>query len=125
MPCKAKHPCRAPGCATLVENGEFCDDHTSYHIDKGERRPNAHQRGYGANWRRLRAAFLSRNPLCADPFGDHAQQVVPATDVDHIVAKRAGGTNEDGNLQALCHSCHSRKTRGEKKGDRPKKSQQR
>jgi len=32
--------------------------------------------------------------------------------VDHIVDKRAGGTDSLDNLQTLCVSCHSRKTRG-------------
>ncbi|WP_366141808.1 HNH endonuclease signature motif containing protein, partial [Propionivibrio sp.] len=34
----------------------------------------------------------------------------PATDVDHIVPIRRGGTNKHENLQPLCHACHSRKT---------------
>lgn len=33
-----------------------------------------------------------------------------ATDVDHVVPKRAGGPDAHSNLQSLCHSCHSRKT---------------
>ena len=33
-----------------------------------------------------------------------------ATDVDHIVPLTQGGGNEWTNLQALCKSCHSRKT---------------
>ena len=54
--------------------------------------------------------FLRRHPLCADPFGDHGGRLVPATDVDHILPKAAGGTNDEINLQALCHVCHSKKT---------------
>jgi len=53
---------------------------------------------------------LHRCPLCADPFGEHGDRVVAATEVDHIVPLRAGGTNDAENLQALCKSCHSRKT---------------
>lgn len=33
-----------------------------------------------------------------------------ATDVDHIIARRKGGTDDLQNLQSLCHACHSRKT---------------
>jgi 5-methylcytosine-specific restriction protein A len=56
--------------------------------------------------------FLRRHPLCADPFGVHAAQgrIVPAECVDHVVPLRHGGSNDESNLQALCASCHSRKT---------------
>ena len=37
-------------------------------------------------------------------------RIVPATDVDHIVARADGGTDDRSNLQPLCHACHSRKT---------------
>ena len=30
-----------------------------------------------------------------------------------VQRKRDGGTNDPSNLQSLCHSCHSRKTRAE------------
>ena len=37
-------------------------------------------------WRRLRELVLSRQALCADPFGVHIQsgRIEPATEVDHI-----------------------------------------
>jgi len=59
--------------------------------------------------------YLRRNPVCVDPFGSHANsgQVVAAHHVDHVVAKRQGGTDALDNLQALCHSCHSKKTASE------------
>ena len=55
---------------------------------------------------------MREEPLCADPFCLHANngEVVAVTEVDHIVPKREGGTDEESNLQALCKSCHSRKT---------------
>lgn len=61
--------------------------------------------------------FLRANPLCADPFGLHANsgEVVAATDVDHITARRFGGGDEWENLQSLCHECHSKKTANEKR----------
>jgi 5-methylcytosine-specific restriction enzyme A len=75
-------------------------------------RPSASGRGYNRRWRRLRLMVLARQPLCADPFGFHAadRRVEVATHVDHIVPKSRGGKDALDNLQALCASCHSRKT---------------
>ena len=56
---------------------------------------------------------LREEPLCRDPFALHGGEPVPATDVDHIKPKRLGGTDARGNLQSLCHECHSRKSAGE------------
>jgi 5-methylcytosine-specific restriction protein A len=36
--------------------------------------------------------------------------------VDHIVPKAHGGTDDSGNLQTLCRSCHSSKTATEDGG---------
>jgi len=57
-----------------------------------------------------RAAKLRKNPVCADPFREKCHEA--ATDVHHIVDHEG---NEKlfwdfGNLEALCHSCHSRIT---------------
>ncbi len=43
-----------------------------------------------ARWRKLRRYVLSREPLCRDPFGEHAEwsEVVSATEVDHVVPRR-------------------------------------
>ncbi len=73
-----------------------------------------------ARWRKLRRYVLSREPLCRDPFGEHAEwrEVVSATEVDHIVPRRARPERELSleNLQALCGRCHGRKTKGESRG---------
>ena len=61
------------------------------------------------DWLKLRAAMLRREPVC------RACRRAPATDVDHITPIRAGGSmTHPGNLQCLCHECHSRKTLSER-----------
>src|SRR5512139_1258783 len=107
MPQRARRPCAAPGCAELVQSGAYCTTHQPASHDE---RPTANERGYGADWQRLRLAHLRREPLCRDPFHVHPEQLLPATDVDHIVPKSKGGTDVESNLQSLCHACHSRKT---------------
>ena len=68
-------------------------------------------RGYGARWRKLRVMILAREPYCqAEGCNEWA------TEVDHIVPTTAGGTDRVDNLQALCKSCHSRKTSTEDGG---------
>ena len=76
------------------------------------RRESAAARGCGRRWERLTRMFRRRNPLCTDPFGIHAADgvVVPSEQVDHIVPRSAGGTDDWSNMQALSTSCHSRKT---------------
>jgi len=62
---------------------------------------------YDRRWRKCRRAFLHRNPACSADGCDH-----PASEVDHITPITEGGSVLDfANLQALCKSCHSKKTR--------------
>ena len=57
-----------------------------------------------AEWKRVRSVVLAEEPTCR-MCGE------PATDVDHRRAIERGGAPYDrDNLQALCHSCHSRLT---------------
>ena len=74
-----------------------------------DHRPSAARRGYGRPWRRRRDQVLGERPLCE---GDckAAGRVTPATDVDHVVSRAAGGDDSDANLRPLCKPCHSRKT---------------
>lgn len=73
-------------------------------------RGSATQRGYGAAWQRIRDVVLAEEPVC------RACKRLPATDVDHIIPKRHGGTDDRANLQGLCGSCHHIKTQAEQGG---------
>lgn len=114
MPYKPKRPCIQAGCPDMAVDGSpYCAQHQPppppYQQDSKriDNRPGSTARGYGADWQRLRLMFLRRNPLCAICGR-------PANEVHHVCAKRDGGGNEWGNLQALCKSCHSRATAREK-----------
>jgi 5-methylcytosine-specific restriction endonuclease McrA len=72
------------------------------------------QPGYGAGWRALRAEHLAMEPWCRECL-THGRYVA-ATDVDHITARRKGGSEEHDNLRSLCHACHARKTAAEDGG---------
>jgi 5-methylcytosine-specific restriction protein A len=53
------------------------------------------------DWPELRAAALARDGYRCLACGR------PATDVDHIKPRAAGGTHELGNLRSLCSACHA------------------
>ena len=60
-----------------------------------------------ARWRRFRLWFLRRHPICK-------LCPAPATQVDHIQPIAEGGAKlDESNCQALCASCHGKKTRAE------------
>ena len=73
-------------------------------------RPSAARRGYGPRWRRARAAYLRRHPLCVTCGA--AGRLEPATVVDHVVPHRdAPGLFWDrANWQSMCKACHDAKT---------------
>jgi 5-methylcytosine-specific restriction protein A len=64
-------------------------------------------------WRAIRQAQLDAYPLCRICL-EHGQTTI-ATQVDHILRLKQGGTNANANLQSLCASCHSRKTQAEER----------
>ena len=67
------------------------------------------QRGYGSAWDKIRPRIMARDCGLCQPCL-RAGQVTAARQVDHIVAKSAGGTDADDNLQAICPACHLAKT---------------
>ena len=105
MPKKCKKPCKHPGCPKLTE-GAYCDEHKPLHPD----RPSAAKRGYGSRWQRLSKAYLRRHPLCVRCKAQG--RFTAATVVDHIIPHRGDPHLmwDESNWQALCKSCHDRKT---------------
>lgn len=63
-------------------------------------------------WRQLRAAYITANPLCAS-CRTEKMRFIAAEVVDHIipVAKEPELALSWHNLQSLCHNCHRLKTR--------------
>jgi 5-methylcytosine-specific restriction protein A len=114
MPTRAGRPCRWPGCPEIIppQGAPYCPAHASEASRQYEaQRPSSSRRGYGANWRKVRAMYLARCPICEDPEGQHrGGPPVLASEVHHIKPLAEGGTNKFSNLQALCKSCHSRLT---------------
>ena len=63
----------------------------------------------GAAWRKLRESVLNMEPLCRHCTARGL--IVAASEVDHI--NNVASDNDPDNLQALCKSCHSRKTQAD------------
>ena len=64
------------------------------------------------DWHRTRKHQLTEEPLCRMCRANGILR--PATEVDHIIPVSKGGDWYDGNnLQSLCISCHSQKTRAD------------
>jgi len=104
MPRKPLKPCNHPGCPELTEN-RFCVKHKNIH-----ERKSANARGYDSRWRKARKRFLKANPLCVECL--KADKLVEAAVVDHIIPHRGDKKIfwDESNWQALCKSCHDRKT---------------
>ncbi|WP_322861868.1 HNH endonuclease [Aeromonas allosaccharophila] len=114
MPARVPKVCRERTCHQLTtERHGYCPAHVHL-LDgwKNVAKVSADDRGYDWAWRKLRKRILVRdNYLCQVCLA--LGIVTPATQVDHIVNKAAGGTDAESNLQGICDHCHDTKTRAE------------
>lgn len=113
---KANRPCREPGCVRYALKGEsFCQEHF---IPRGRsKHAKDWRKEYGtARWARARCAYLQAHPLCVEC--EKAGRLVTATVVDHVIPHRGDMKLfwDQKNWQALCKSCHDRKTAAEDGG---------
>ena len=108
---KPLRPCRHPGCCVLVPDG-YCDAHRPRRAsDRSDEAKSWHWMYLTDKWtKELRPGQLLREPFCREcaRYGSR----VWATDVDHVVDHKGDWSVfcDPGNLESLCHSCHSRKT---------------
>ncbi|MBN6777423.1 HNH endonuclease [Pseudoclavibacter alba] len=64
-------------------------------------------------WRATRQRILSRDNYQCTWIERGQRCTAKATDVDHIVNRRDGGTHDDTNLRSLCRTHHARKSSAE------------
>lgn len=97
--------CGTPGCSNQATYRGLCTEHSQMR----ERSSHPNRRVYGKRrWRILRRAVITANPMCT------ACHENMSTDADHITPISAGGAPYDPtNIQALCSTCHGRKTKRE------------
>ena len=111
MPAKPLRPCTHPGCGVLTIQ-KHCIKHEGQYKEERSgwsRQGSATERGYGYTWQKIRKLVMLRDGgLCQSCLANGI--VREATEVDHILPKAKGGTDEDHNLQAICKSCHQDKT---------------
>lgn len=112
MPIASPRPCGQPGCRSMqVERGRCSVHQLPSTWEQSHRGKTAEQRGYGHAWKLKRKQILLRDQgICQPCIKSVPSRVSMATQVDHIVPKAHGGTDDDDNLQAICTACHAAKT---------------
>ena len=114
-------PCARPGCPLLAVIGEsYCDKHKK--ADKKQKqvqdkkRGSSCKRGYDRAWQQYRLRFLAVNSLCVSCKTKGRYH--SATVVDHIKPHKGNNTLfwDTSNHQAMCKTCHDRKTAREDGG---------
>ena len=114
MPVRPGKVCGFGVCHHVAESGNrYCNQHKDNETGWGRhqvKHGNSNQRGYGYAWRKLRNIVLIRDNFICVNHSKRLNKIVPANQVDHIIPKAEGGTDDESNLQSLCALCHSEKT---------------
>ncbi|USD68125.1 HNH endonuclease [Vibrio sp. SCSIO 43136] len=119
MPPRIPRPCRHPNCSALtICRSGYCDKHKHTGWETHQAGRSRHERGYGSGWDRLKRIILKRDKHLCQLCLQKGRAVI-ATDVDHILPKSQGGTDDETNLQALCKRCHRSKTATERRKTSP------
>lgn len=115
MPPKA---CSKPGClAYAVRNGRCISHRLLYKPWASNQGKSRHERGYDSRWYRIRKMIMVRDGYLCKPC-QREGMLTKADEVDHIVPKSQGGTDDVANLEAICKCCHKVKTQSESKNGR-------
>jgi len=103
--------CLAPNCPELVEGrrDHYCSAHAPA-IKPWARKTERQKSGWA--WGRIRSRVLSRARWKCEIKGRDCQ--IAATEVDHIVPRAAGGTDDLDNLRAACPKCHKTKSEADR-----------
>lgn len=109
-----------PGCGTRTRTPGRCPACKRKHQrERDQLRGSSSQRGYGAAWRKLRAAVIQAQPYCT--FCGHTGSTDNPLSVDHIKPRVEGGTDDPSNLRVLClaHNRRRPRSRNQDHSDQP------
>lgn len=109
MPTRPASPCSFPLCPMASVSHGRCAQHQREDRQRfDQHRGTAAQRGYDAEWKRVRAWHLHDNPWCVTCLGEGRH--VLATDVDHQPRYVPGTDHHAYLLTSYCHAHHSART---------------
>ena len=105
-PARPLRMCNHPGC-NKVSTERYCPRH--------ERVPWQHKRSVpritGRALQEARRRLFDEEPHCRECLRNG--RITPATERDHIIPLKRGGTDTRENTQALCAECHRQKSQAE------------
>lgn len=114
--------CNWQGCRKVVAT-RYCGEHQA-DIDiikqqegkkYDKKRGSSYERGYNAQWRKIRKLKLYHEPLCEQCLA--INQLDKSATIVHHINKNAKD-NRDENLMSLCNNCHEEIHKGDRYGKR-------